>query len=34
MSTLREWHTALQAAIEKLIPLSAGLLQPYRAQAT
>jgi len=34
MSTLREWHTALQAAIQSGIPLSAGLLQPYRAQAT
>src|SRR5215813_6331677 len=30
MSTLREWHTALQTAIETGIPLSAGLLQPYR----
>jgi len=34
MSTLREWHTALQTAIQSGIPLSAGLLQPYRAQAT
>jgi hypothetical protein len=34
MSTLREWHTALQTAIENGIPLSQGLLQPYRAQAT
>ena len=34
MSTLREWHTALQTAIETGIPLSAGLLQPYRARAT
>ena len=34
MSTLREWHTALQTAIQSNIPLSAGLLQPYRAQAT
>jgi hypothetical protein len=34
MSTLREWHTALQTAIQNGIPLSAGLLQPYRAQAT
>jgi hypothetical protein len=34
MSTIREWHTALQTAIENGIPLSAGLLQPYRAQAT
>ena len=34
MSTIREWHTALQAAIEYGVPLSAGLLEPYRAQAT
>ena len=34
MSTIREWHTALQTAIENGVPLSAGLLQPYRAQAT
>jgi hypothetical protein len=34
MSTLREWHTALQTAIETGIPLSQGLLQPYRAQTT
>jgi len=34
MSTLREWHTALQTAIQTRIPLSEGLLQPYRAQAT
>ena len=34
MSTLREWHTALQTAIQSGIPLSVGLLQPYRAQAT
>jgi len=34
MSTLREWHTALQTAIQSGIPLSADLLQPYRAQAT
>lgn len=33
-STLREWHTALQTAIQSSIPLSEGLLQPYRAQAT
>ena len=32
MSTLREWHTALQTAIQAGIPLSEGLLQPYRAQ--
>ena len=34
MSTLREWHTALQTAIQNGIPLSEGLLQPYRAQVT
>jgi hypothetical protein len=34
MSTVREWHTALQTSIENGIPLSAGLLQPYRAQVT
>jgi len=34
MSTLREWHTALQTAIETGIPLSQRLLQPFRAQAT
>ncbi len=34
MSTLREWHTALQTAIQTGIPISEGLLQPYRAQAT
>lgn len=34
MSTLREWHTALQTVIQNGIPLSEGLLQPYRAQAT
>jgi len=33
MSTVREWHAALQSAIENGIPLSDGLLQPYRAQA-
>jgi hypothetical protein len=34
MSTLREWHTALETAIQNGIPLSAGLLAPYRAKAT
>jgi hypothetical protein len=34
MSTLREWHTALETAIQNGIPLSASLLAPYRAQAT
>jgi hypothetical protein len=33
MSTLREWHTALEAAIQNGF-LSAGLLAPYRANAT
>ncbi len=33
MSTLREWHAALDSAIQSGIPLSAGLLAPYRAQA-
>jgi hypothetical protein len=34
MSTLREWHTALATAIQNGIPVSAGLLAPYRAQAS
>ena len=34
MSTLREWHAALDSAIQNGIPLSAGLLAPYRAQAS
>ncbi len=34
MSTLREWHTALETALQNGIPLSTGLLAPYRAQAT
>jgi hypothetical protein len=34
MATLREWHTALETAIQNGIPLSAGLLAPYRANAT
>ena len=34
MSTLREWHSALQTAIETGVPLSQRLLQPFRAQAT
>jgi hypothetical protein len=34
MSTLREWHTVLQTAIQQGIPLSEDLLHPYRAQAT
>jgi hypothetical protein len=34
MSTLREWHSALETAIQNGIPLSAGLLAPYRAKAT
>jgi hypothetical protein len=31
MSSLREWHSALETAIQSGIPLSAGLLAPYRA---
>ena len=34
MATLREWHTALQTAIQNGFPLSAALLAPYRTQAT
>lgn len=34
MSALREWHSALQTAIQVGIPLSQALLQPYRAEAT
>jgi hypothetical protein len=34
MSTLREWHTALATAVQNGIPITAGLLAPYRAQAT
>jgi hypothetical protein len=34
MSTLREWHAALDSAIQNGFPLSTGLLAPYRAQAT
>ena len=34
MATLREWHAALEAAMQNGIPLSAGLLAPYRANAT
>jgi hypothetical protein len=34
MSTLREWHTALETVIRNGIPLSTDLLAPYRAQAT
>lgn len=33
MSSLREWHAALATAIENGIPVTAGLLAPYRAQA-
>ena len=33
-STLREWHTVLATAIQNGIPLSASLLEPYRAQAS
>jgi hypothetical protein len=34
MSTLREWHAALESALRNGIPLSTDLLAPYRAQAT
>src|SRR5208282_6012556 len=34
MSTLREWHTALAAAIQNGTPVEAGWLAPYRNQAT
>jgi hypothetical protein len=34
MSTLREWHAALATAIQNGIPVTAGMLAPYRAQAT
>jgi uncharacterized protein YigA (DUF484 family) len=34
MSTLRKWYTALATAIQNGIPLSASLLEPYRAQAS
>jgi hypothetical protein len=33
-ATLREWHTALASAIQNGYPVTAGLLAPYRAQAT
>jgi hypothetical protein len=33
MSILREWHTALQTAIQSGIPLSEDFLQPYRTQS-
>ncbi|HYL47001.1 MAG TPA: hypothetical protein VEU52_08235 [Candidatus Limnocylindrales bacterium] len=34
MSTLREWHAALATAIQNGIPVTAGMLAPYRMQAT
>jgi hypothetical protein len=34
MATLREWHTALASAIQNGYPVTAGILAPYRAQAT
>jgi hypothetical protein len=34
MSALREWHSALETAMQSGIPLSSALLQPYRAEAT
>jgi|SRR5580704_1987888 hypothetical protein len=33
-ATLREWHTALASAIQNGYPVTAGVLAPYRAQAT
>jgi hypothetical protein len=33
-ATLREWHTALASAIQNGYPVTAGMLAPYRAQAT
>jgi hypothetical protein len=33
MAEIREWHTALRTAIERGVPLNAGWLTPYRAQA-
>jgi hypothetical protein len=33
MSTVREWHTALQSAIQNGYPVAADWLAPYRAQA-
>jgi hypothetical protein len=33
MSTVREWHTALAAAIQNGIPVAANWLAPYRDQA-
>lgn len=33
MSTLREWHAALESALQNGIPLSTALLAPYKAQA-
>lgn len=34
MSTLREWHAALATSIQNGIPVTAGMLAPYRMQAT
>jgi hypothetical protein len=33
-ATLREWHTALTSAIQNGFPVTAGVIAPYRAQAT
>jgi hypothetical protein len=33
-ATLREWHTALASAIQNGYAVTAGMLAPYRAQAT
>lgn len=34
MSALREWHSALQTTIQSGFPLSAAVVDPYRAEAT
>ena len=33
-ATLREWHAALLSAVQNGYPVTAGMLAPYRAQAT
>ena len=33
-ATIREWHTALASAIQNGIPVTSGVLAPYRDQAT
>jgi hypothetical protein len=34
MATLREWHTALANTIQNGYPMTAGMLTPYRSQAS